>query len=85
MRILRAIWEQDPVAMHAGLRVPALAILAESGEPDWDGRKHEGLRALEQAGASTTVAWIEGIHDLPLQHPRELTRRIRAFARRAVR
>jgi pimeloyl-ACP methyl ester carboxylesterase len=85
MRILRAIWEQDPVALHAGLRVPALAILAASGEPAWDDRKREGVQALRAAGAKTKVAWIEGIHDLPLQHPRELVKRIRAFSRTAVR
>jgi pimeloyl-ACP methyl ester carboxylesterase len=85
MRILRAIWEQDPIAMHAGLRVPALAILAASGEQAWDDRKREGADALQEAGAKTKVAWIEGIHDLPLQHPRELVKRIRAFSRRAVR
>lgn len=85
MRILRAIWDQDPVAMHAGLRVPALAILAVSGDPDWDARKREGLQALRTAGADTKVVWVDGIHDLPLQHPRELARRIRAFARTAVR
>lgn len=85
MRILRAIWDQDPVAMHAGLRVPALAILAVSGDPDWDARKREGVQALRTAGADTKVVWVDGIHDLPLQHPRELARRIRAFARTAVR
>jgi pimeloyl-ACP methyl ester carboxylesterase len=85
MRILRAIWEQNPVALHAGLRVPALAILAASGEPAWDDRKREGVQALRAAGAKTKVAWIEGIHDLPLQHPRELVKRIRAFSRTAVR
>jgi len=85
MRILRAIWEQDPVALHAGLRVPALAILAASGERAWDDRKREGAEALRAAGAKTKVVWIEGIHDLPLQHPRELVKRVRAFARSAVR
>jgi pimeloyl-ACP methyl ester carboxylesterase len=85
MRILRAIWEQDPVAMHAGLRVPALAILAASGEQAWDARKREGVTAVRAAGAKTKVAWIEGIHDLPLQHPRELAKRIRAFSKTAVR
>ncbi len=85
MRILRAIWEQDSVAMHARLRVPALAILAASGEQDWDARKRDGVKGLRDAGAKTKVAWIEGIHDLPLQHPRELVRRIRAFSRTAVR
>jgi len=85
MRILRAIWEQNPVAMHARLRVPALAILAASGDTDWDARKRQGTSALRKAGAKTKVTWIEGIHDLPLQHPRELVKRIRAFSRTAVR
>ncbi len=85
MRILRAIWEQDPVAMHTGLRVPALAILAASGDAEWDARKRDGVDALRKAGAKTKVLWIEGIHDLPLQHPRELAKRVRAFSRTAVR
>jgi len=85
MRILRAIWEQDPVALHTQLRVPALAILAGGGDPDWDARRRAGVEAVRGAGATTKVVWIEGIHDLPLQHPRELVRRIRAFSRTAVR
>jgi pimeloyl-ACP methyl ester carboxylesterase len=85
MRILRAIWEQDPVALHTRLRVPALAILAGGGDPDWDARRRAGVEAVRTAGAGTKVVWIEGIHDLPLQHPRELVRRIRAFSRTAVR
>jgi pimeloyl-ACP methyl ester carboxylesterase len=85
LKILHAIWEQDPVALHAGLRVSALAILAASGEPGWDDRKREGVRALRAVGAKTRVTWIEGIHDLPLQHPRALAQRVRAFARTAVR
>jgi hypothetical protein len=71
--------------MHIGLRVPALAILAASGDAEWDARKREGIRTLRKEGARTKVAWIEGIHDLPLQHPRELVKRIRAFERTAVR
>jgi pimeloyl-ACP methyl ester carboxylesterase len=85
LKILHAIWEQDPVALHAGLRVPALAILAAGGDADWDARRREGLVALRRSGAATKVSWIEGIHDLPLQHPRTLVQRIGAFARTAVR
>ena len=35
LRILHAIWEQDPPALHARLRTPALAILARGGDADW--------------------------------------------------
>src|SRR5206468_8146303 len=38
-RILHAIWDQDPVALYRKLRVPTLAILAETGDPAWDGTK----------------------------------------------
>ncbi len=85
LRILRAIWEQDPPALHARLRTPALAILARGGDAEWDERRQEAVATLRAAGSPTRTAWMDGIHDLPLQHPVELARRIRAFARTAVR
>ena len=85
LRILHAIWEQDPPALHARLRTPALAILARGGDASWDARRREAVAALRAAGSPTRTAWMDGIHDLPLQHPHELARRIRAFARTAVR
>ena len=88
LRILRAIWEQDPLALHGRLRVPALAIAAESSrdanETEREHAKRQTTRALRAAGAPTRVTWIRGIHDLPLQHPGELTRQIERFARTAV-
>jgi pimeloyl-ACP methyl ester carboxylesterase len=85
LRILRAIWEQDPLALHAGLRAPALAILARGGDGTWDARRREAAAALRAAGSPTRITWIDGIHDLPLQHPGTLARRIGAFVRTAVR
>jgi pimeloyl-ACP methyl ester carboxylesterase len=85
LRILRAIWEQDPLALHERLRVPALAVLARGGDGAWDARRREATAALRKAGSPTRVTWIEGIHDLPLQHPQTLVRRIGAFVRTAVR
>jgi pimeloyl-ACP methyl ester carboxylesterase len=85
LRILHAIWDQDPVALHAKLRTPTLAILARGGDPAWDARRRDAVRALRAAGSPAKVTWMHGIHDLPLQHPRDLSRRIGAFARTAVR
>jgi len=85
LRILHAIWEQDPPALHARLRTPALAILARGGDASWDARRREAVAALRAAGSPTRTAWMDGIHDLPLQHPHVLARRIAAFARTAVR
>jgi pimeloyl-ACP methyl ester carboxylesterase len=78
-RILRAIWEQDPADLYRRLRVPTLAILAETGEPSWDGSKRAGVRAIRDAGAPVRVTWVRGIHDLPLQHPVTVATRIRRF------
>ncbi len=83
-RILRAIWEQDPPALHRLLRVPGLAVMAGGGDPDWDARRRAAANALRASGAPVRVSWIEGIHDLPLQHPKVLARRIGSFARSAV-
>jgi hypothetical protein len=35
-------------------------------------------------GLPVTFEWMEGIHDLPLQHPKRLARRIVRFAEQAV-
>jgi pimeloyl-ACP methyl ester carboxylesterase len=84
LRILHAIWQQDPVALHARLRVPALAVLARADDPSWDDRRRQAVRQLRAEGAPTRVTWMDGIHDLPLQHPRALAQRISSFARTAV-
>jgi pimeloyl-ACP methyl ester carboxylesterase len=84
--ILRAIWGQDPIGLHAELRIPTLAILAHgAGEPGWEEAKRRAAAELRSVGARTQVSWIEGIHDVPLQHPRKLAVRIRRSARSAVR
>ena len=86
-RILRAIWDQDAVTLHARLSVPTLAILAH-GSADgaaFDAAKHEAVERLKAAGSPATFEWVEGIHDLPLQQPELLVRRITRFAASAVR
>lgn len=88
-RTLRAIWQQDPVRLHASLRVPALAIMAhrsgDPGERAWEEAKREAVARIRATGAPTQFVWMQGIHDLPLQQPDAVARRIRAFARTAVR
>ena len=88
LRILRAIWEQDPLALHRRLRVPAHAIVTEGSRSrsaaDRERATHGAARALRAAGAPTRLSWIDGIHDVPLQHPEELARRIERFVRTAV-
>lgn len=89
VRILRAIWEQDPMARWAQVSVPSLAIVAHGDGPadEWEARKRASvgtIRALT-AGRPVTIEWMRGVHDLPLQHPEALARRIERFVRTAVR
>jgi pimeloyl-ACP methyl ester carboxylesterase len=86
-RILRAIWGQDAVELHTRLRVPTLAILAHGGgeAEDFDAAKRAAAARLRAAGSPARIAWMQGIHDLPLQHPVGLAERIRRFAAAAVR
>lgn len=86
LRILRAIWLQDPDAELARLSVPTLAVLARGGgDPEWDERKRRAAKRVARSGAPIRVSWMEGIHDLPLQHPDTLAARIERFAEQLVR
>lgn len=86
-RILRAIWEQDPDELWARVRVPALSIVARDRN---DTARHELMRGgvhrvrTSTRGRQVTVEWMDGIHDLPLQHPDALAARIERFAQTAV-
>ena len=85
-RILRAIWLHDPRVSLARLSVPALAVLARGGgDPAWDERKRRSARQARRSGASMRITWIDGIHDVPLQHPVALAARIERFAEGLVR
>ena len=86
LRIMRAIWLQDPDEPLRRLSVPALAILAYgAGDPEWDARKRRAVRRVAASGAPVRVSWIKGIHDLPLQRPGTLSARIERFFHDAVR
>jgi pimeloyl-ACP methyl ester carboxylesterase len=79
-RILRAIWQHDPDAALERLRVPTLAVLAHrAGDPAWDERKRDAAEHARRSGAPIRISWLEGIHDLPIQHPDTLARRIQRF------
>ena len=86
-RILRAIWDQDGVVLHARLKVPTLAILAHGSAEAaaFDAAKREAVERLKTAGSPATFVWVEGIHDLPIQQPELLVRRITRFTESAVR
>jgi pimeloyl-ACP methyl ester carboxylesterase len=86
LRILRAIWLRDSEDALAHVSVPILAVLARGGgDPEWDERKRRSAERAARSRAPVRTSWIEGIHDLPLQHPELLTSRIERFSRQLVR
>ncbi len=85
-RILRAIWLHDADAALARLSVPTLAILARGGgDATWDERKRRSADRTARSGAPVRISWMNGIHDLPLQHPGALSGRIERFSEVLVR
>jgi pimeloyl-ACP methyl ester carboxylesterase len=86
LRILHAIWLHEPDAALARLSAPTLAVLARGGgDPEWDERKRRAAEGVAASGAPVRISWMEGIHDLPLQHPDALARRIERFVLQLVR
>ena len=84
LRILRALWSWDPDDVLVRLTRPTLAILAgEGGDPRGRGRR--ASERVRETNAPVRLTTIEGIHDVPLQHPGALAARIERFSQRLVR
>jgi len=90
MRILRAMWDEDPDAIFGAIQAPVLYVLAEPAQPDerqdaFLAVKRRGIESARQLMAHARrveVQWLaETIHDIPLQRPEALAERIGAFLR----
>jgi pimeloyl-ACP methyl ester carboxylesterase len=84
MRILRAMYGQDPLALLRRVRVPTLVLAASasaSDEREWVAAKRRVAPFVRAIGPRVRFEWIHAIHDVPLQSPRALASRIRAFLR----
>jgi pimeloyl-ACP methyl ester carboxylesterase len=86
LRILRSMWEQDTTSLLRRMRVPTLvlAVRPAPASPDPAGfqeAKRRGARAVRAVGGPVRFEWIDGIHDVPLQRPGALARRIVRAAR----
>lgn len=86
LRILRALWEQDAIGLLRRVRVPTLvlAVRSPAGSQDSAGFMKEKERAASAAraiGDPVRFEWIDGIHDIPLQRPDAVARRIVRAAR----
>lgn len=89
LRILRAMWEQDALELLRGVRAPTLVLAARSkpgspGSAEFMAEKVRAAAIVRRIGGPVRFEWIEGIHDVPLQRPAAVARRIARFARDAV-
>lgn len=85
LRILRALWEQDALALLRRVRIPTLVLAVRSapGAPDSAGfmeEKERAARVVRAIGEPVRFAWIDGVHDVPIQRPRAVASRIARFA-----
>lgn len=87
MRILRAMWDEDPQAIYARVQAPVLYVLAEPARDKVSDTfyqaKRRGIAAAQQMLSATPrmeVEWMaDTVHDIPLQRPEALSARIAAF------
>jgi pimeloyl-ACP methyl ester carboxylesterase len=84
LRILHALWAQDTDGLLRRVRVPTLVLAARTRDvaPDqaeFARAKVEAARRVRAIGPTVAFEWIEGIHDLPLQRPEAVARRIARF------
>jgi pimeloyl-ACP methyl ester carboxylesterase len=90
LRILRALWEQDTLALLERVRVPTLILAARSrsggsAAPGFERDKAIAARRVRTIGPPVSFEWIQGIHDVPLQRPEAVAQRIARFAEAAPR
>jgi pimeloyl-ACP methyl ester carboxylesterase len=88
MKILRAMYDEDPAALYHAIQAPVLYVLAAPSHADErsDGflaAKRRGIveaQHLLQHSPRVEVEWMaDTIHDIPLQRPEALAERLRRF------
>jgi pimeloyl-ACP methyl ester carboxylesterase len=81
LKILRSLWEQDTIGLLERARVPTLILAARSrsggsARPGFERDKAFAARRAQTIGPPVSFEWIQGIHDVPLQRPEAVARRI---------
>lgn len=86
MKIVRAMWEQDPDKLYPHVKCPALFLPCIPPEPrdeaslQFLNRKREVAVVARQLMPQVKIEWLEdSIHDVPIQRPGLLAEKIRSF------
>lgn len=72
LMILRSLWEHRPTAVLPRLTVPALLVLADSGDA-WSARKRADAAELAVSAPNVRIEWFAPAdHDVHVQFPAQL-------------
>ncbi|MEV0132620.1 alpha/beta hydrolase [Dactylosporangium sp. NPDC050688] len=78
-----SVWCQRPAGLLARIKVPVTAVLARPKSPAQLHRLEAALRStVDQSGRQVHTVWLDGGHDLPLQHPARIASLIKDLADR---
>jgi pimeloyl-ACP methyl ester carboxylesterase len=81
LRILRALWEHRPSTRWATLGVPALLLLADTGDPAYTADKRRAAAVARAAAPNLRVEWFAPAHhDLHAQFPDRVADQLAAGA-----
>jgi pimeloyl-ACP methyl ester carboxylesterase len=83
LAIMRSLWEQDVHRDLAALACPVLVIVCRprAGTPaQWSMQKELAARRIARLPQVRVEWFVDAIHDVPVQRPRELATAILAFA-----
>jgi pimeloyl-ACP methyl ester carboxylesterase len=85
LRILRALWEHRPSTRWATLAVPALLLLADTGEAPYTADKQKAAAVAQAASSRLSVEWFAPAHhDLHAQFPDRVADRLSAGIREGL-
>lgn len=82
MEIARALFDLDQPALWARVRCPVLFLVAVDDPGMAAGKRESVERAAAILGGPSETVFLEGIHDLPVQHPAAVADAISGFLER---
>ncbi|MGH8929883.1 MAG: alpha/beta fold hydrolase [Egibacteraceae bacterium] len=73
LQVLRGLWEHRPAERYDGLSVPVMLVpVLIPDDATWTTNKRAGVERAQAAIPRSRVVWMEGDHDIHVQHPRAL-------------
>jgi pimeloyl-ACP methyl ester carboxylesterase len=79
MEIAHHLFDANGYEVMARVRCPMLFIPAGSPSPEDSPKVRSIARAREVVGDRARFVWIDGVHDLPVQRPKEVAQAIATF------